>query len=211
MFLTLLCLALSACATLPPDFVSLETLSPGVELDIRYYGSQNFLARPVDGYAAPRCLLSKKAALALAAVQSELSQTGKRLRVFDCYRPQRAVDDFVRWGSDLSDQRGKASYYPKVDKSRVFELGYIATRSGHSRGSTVDLTIDGLDMGTPFDFFDERSHTDFAALPARAKANRRLLRSLMEKQGFKNLPEEWWHYTLNDEPYPSTYFDFEVR
>ncbi len=211
MFLTVLVSHLAGCASMPRDFVSIESVATGVALEIRYHGPENFLARPVQGYAAPRCLLSKKAAVALAAVQSELAQAGQRLRIYDCYRPQRAVDDFVRWGSDLKDQQAKASYYPRVDKARVFELGYIATRSGHSRGSTIDLTIDGLDMGTPFDFFDERSHTDYAGIPAKAKANRKLLKSVMEKNGFKNLPEEWWHYTLIDEPYPDSYFDFVIQ
>ncbi len=193
------------------DFVRLESLEPSIIFDIRYAGSENFLGRPVRGYLAPACLLSRPAAEALSRAQAELRQVGLGLRVFDCFRPQRAVDDFVTWGGDLSDQKMKASYYPRVEKAEVFKLGYIAARSGHSRGSTVDLTIEGLDMGTPYDFFDENSHTESPRVSASVRANRLRLRGLMERHGFKNLPEEWWHYTLVGEPHPETYFDFDLR
>jgi D-alanyl-D-alanine dipeptidase len=117
----------------------------------------------------------------------------------------------VAWAKDLSDQKQKASYYPRVDKKDLFRLGYIAEKSGHSRGSTVDLTIDGLDMGTPYDFFDEQSHTENAALSDSVRSNRQMLKSAMESAGFKNLPEEWWHYTLRSEPYPDRFFNFSVE
>jgi D-alanyl-D-alanine dipeptidase len=179
-------------------------------LEIRYFGPHNFLGRPVRGYLAPKCLLTPAAAAAVVSVHRELQKQGRRLRIYDCYRPQRAVDDFVAWGADLSDQKTKQQFYPRVDKSEVFKLGYIATRSGHSRGSTIDLTIDGLDMGTPFDFFDELSHTESPNIRAGARANRALLKSLMAKHGFRNLPEEWWHYTLINEPHPDEYFDVPI-
>jgi D-alanyl-D-alanine dipeptidase len=191
--------------------VSIADLEPGIDLEMRYHGSHNFLGRPVRGYLAPKCLLTPPAAEAVIAVHRELQKRGMRLRIYDCYRPQRAVDDFVEWGADLKDQKAKQEFYPRVEKSEVFKLGYIATRSGHSRGSTIDLTIDGLDMGTPFDLFDELSHTDQPRISSKAKANRMLLKGLMQKHGFRNLPEEWWHYTLVNEPFPNDYFDQPIE
>ncbi len=199
------------------DFVSLASVDPSIILEMRYYGAHNFLGRPVRGYGAPQCLLTKEAAKALSAVQAEAKKRGLSLKVYDCYRPQRAVDDFVAWAKDLSDIKMKKEFYPHVPKTELFKEGYIAAKSGHSRGSTVDLTLvrkfhnKNLDMGTGFDFFDIRAHTDNPEIGARQRSNRLLLKSLMEKQGFKNLPEEWWHYTLNPEPFPKRYFDFEIK
>lgn len=209
----------SAAAGMPPDFVYLEEVAPGVLQDPRYCGGHNFLGVPVEGYLAPRILLTRRAAEALAAVQAELEPAGLSLKVFDGYRPQRAVDHFLRWAADAADQRCKQRYYPRVDKGELFHLGYLAERSSHSRGSTVDLTLvdtargDGgeLDMGTPFDYFDPLSFPAARELSPQQRANRLLLRTLMGRQGFLPLAEEWWHFTLADEPYPDTWFDFPVR
>jgi D-alanyl-D-alanine dipeptidase len=214
--------ALSACTgggAPAPDLVSLAEIAPGVSVDMRYAGSENFVGVPIDGYDAPVCLLARPAALALAAVQHDLETDGLGLRVFDCYRPARAVAHFARWARDLGDERTKAAYYPRIEKSRLFELGYIAERSGHSRASTVDLTLveragDGslreLDMGGPFDLFDPLSNTDSPDVTPEQRANRLRLRAAMVRRGFKNLPVEWWHYTLAAEPYPDTYLDLPV-
>lgn len=219
--LALASLLAAGCAHAPPepDLVDLERVAPGVSLSMRYAGPDNFVGEPIDGYEGPRCLLTPAAARALAGAQRELEARGLGLRVFDCYRPQRAVDHFVRWAEDLSDQRTKARHYPSVDKSRLFAEGYIAARSSHSRGSTVDATLvarDGdrlveLDMGGPFDLFDPRSHGDSPAIGAAERRNRRLLRDVLDRAGFERLPEEWWHYTLRDEPYPDDYFDRVIR
>ena len=203
--------------TLPPGFVRLGDAIPGIVLDVRYYGTDNFVGAPVDGYEAPTAILTQPAADALRQVQESLQAQGFGLKVFDAFRPQTAVDHFVRWAADAADRRTKAEYYPDVLKSELFARGYIAEMSGHSRGSTVDLTVvrlsDGaeLDMGTPFDFFGAESAVDYAELTAAQHANRRLLADAMQAHGFQPYPEEWWHYTLADEPYPDTYFDFPVR
>ena len=203
-----------------PDLVDVTTLAPSIRTDMRYADADNFVGEPVDGYEAARCLLARPAAEALAGVQRRLAADGLGLLVYDCYRPQRAVDHFVRWAEDTADVHTKAEHYPDVPKSRLFEEGYIAARSGHSRASTADLTMvrvagDGsaqpLDMGTPFDFFDPRSHTESPDVTQAQHANRVRLRDAMEAGGFHNYVDEWWHYTLNDEPYPDTYFDVVVR
>ncbi len=202
------------------DFVDVRSLDPSIAADMRYAGSENFVGEPIDGYEAPKCLLSRVAAEALVEVQSILRDDGFGLLVFDCYRPQRGVDHFVRWAKDTADLRTKAEYYPNVRKSRLFEDGYIASRSGHSRASTVDLTmvrrrpddsVEALDMGTPFDFFDPRSHTESPDVTAEQQANRLRLRDAMEEGGFRNYSAEWWHYTMRDEPYPDEYFDRPIR
>lgn len=193
------------------SFVAVNAMEPGILVEMRYFGDNNFLGRKVAGYSAARCLLTKPAAQALAAVQRDLREFSLSLRVYDCYRPQRAVDDFVQWAKDLSDARMKKTFYPDVDKKDLFKEGYIAAKSGHSRGSTLDLTIDGLDMGTAYDYFDKLAHTLNPAIGAVQKANRALLKLAMEKHGFKNLPDEWWHFTLKDEPFPGRYFDVPIE
>ena len=236
----LLACLLSACAAPPAispadaapadDLVALAPLAPTVVQDMRYFGPHNFVGRPITGYEAPQCWLSRPAAQALARVQQDLAPHGLRLKVFDCYRPQQAVDDFVRWGADLSDQRTKAEYYPRVPKAELFARGYIAEKSGHSRASTADLTLvvhdaaraarvlqgplaagQEVDMGTPFDLFDEQSHTEYAGSSAPVRHNRLWLRAFMQSHGWRNLPEEWWHYTLENEPWPGRYFNQPVR
>ena len=190
---------------------------PAALFEIRYYSENNFLGTRVDGYLKPSCWLTGPASSALTNVQRELSQQGYRLKIFDCYRPQQAVDQFVRWVQDLNDQKMKIQYYPNEDKSRLIEKGYIADQSGHSRGSTLDLTLARisdsaeLDMGTPYDYFDTRSNTADARITEQQRTNRLLLKAAMEKHGFVNYDKEWWHYTLADEPYPGTYFNFPVE
>ena len=222
----------TAQATKPvqTDLVPLASVAPGVKQDMRYFTRHNFMGKPINGYEAGVCWLSRDAAMSLAAVQKELLGKGLSLKVYDCYRPQTAVNDFVRWGKDMADQKNKDMYYPRVPKNELFKRGYIAEKSGHSRASTVDMTLvvlngklaskhvhgplaDGIDvdMGTPFDMFDEQSHTDNSKQSPDVQHNRRWLRTLMERHGWKNLPEEWWHYTLVNEPYPDQYFDVPVR
>jgi len=220
--------ALAACGGGPrepepppgPPLVSVTDLDASIQLDIRYAGSNNFVGAPVDGYEAAKCLLAEPAAHALAAVQADLQSVGLGLLVFDCYRPQRAVDQFLRWANDAADQRTKDAHYPNVPKRELVARGYIAAKSAHSRGSAVDVTLlrfdswggaDAVDMGTPFDFFDERSHADARDLPDDAREDRALLRQAMERYGFRPLREEWWHFTFQPEPYPSLYFDVPVR
>jgi len=228
-------------APLPPGFVDAATMVPGLVLEMRYLGSHNFVGEPVHGYHASRCLLTVPAARALAAVQAELKPMGLGLKVYDCYRPQRAVDHFVDWAKDLDDKRTKAEFYPGVLKKDLFAEGYIAAKSSHSRGSTTDLTIiplppptqttylpgqkltscsapagqrfgdNSLDMGAGFDCFDPLAHTANPSVGTQQRANRLLLKTLMHEHGFKNLDVEWWHYTLASEPFPNTYFDFPIR
>jgi len=193
-----------------PDFVDVAEVAPGAIFEIRYAGTDNFVGAPIDGYEAARCLLLRPAAEALGAVQARLEAMGLALRIYDCYRPQRAVDHFVRWAADLEDTTRKDDYYPNTAKSVLFAEGYIAERSGHTRGATVDLTIDGLDMGGPWDFFDPVSHTANPDVPIEARANRLLLKAIMEAEGFRNYEKEWWHYTLEDEPHPDRYFDAPI-
>lgn len=204
-------------ADLPPGFVDLATVAPTIAVDLRYAGSHNFIGEPIDGYARPRAVLTHPAALALRRVQEELAPFGLGLLIYDAYRPQRAVDHFVRWAHNEEDLRMKAEFYPKVEKARLFELGYIAEKSGHSRGSTVDLTLvslaDGkpLDLGSPWDFFDPVSWPSDATIAAAARAHRLLLRTLLVEHGFRPYDKEWWHFTLEDEPFPETTFDFPLE
>jgi D-alanyl-D-alanine dipeptidase len=183
---------------------------------MRYAGSHNFVGRPIEGYQAPRCLLTQSAAAALAEVARDLAPRGLRIKVFDCYRPTRAVTNFVRWARDIGDAAGKAEFYPDVDKRTLFRDGYIASRSRHSRGSTADLTLaqaDGreLDMGTPFDFFSPKSWAADRNISVEARANRVLLATAMRRRGFRPYEKEWWHFTLSHEPFPETFFDFPVQ
>jgi zinc D-Ala-D-Ala dipeptidase len=201
----------------PSGFVDAATIMPGLIVEMRYAGSNNFVGEPIDGYQRPVCLLTREAAHALALVQSDLGIQGLGLKVFDCYRPQRAVAHFVRWARDIGDIRRKAEYYPAINKRDLFALGYIASRSGHSRGSTADLTLvrrsDGveLDMGTGFDTFSPKSSPLNASVSADARRNRATLATAMERRGFRPYNKEWWHFTLRNEPFPNQYFDFPVR
>ncbi|MDR1461758.1 MAG: L,D-transpeptidase family protein [Azoarcus sp.] len=206
-----------AIAPYPPKgFVYVRDAIPEAALEIRYFGTGNFMGARVDGYDAPEAILSAEAAAALKAAGRDLRGKGYGLKIFDAYRPEWAVRHFVRWAKDLTDTKNKASFYPDVDKARLFELGYIAEKSAHSRGSTVDLSLVDLksgqdvDMGSHFDFFGGISHHGSKLVTAQQGANRNTLREAMEARGFKRLEAEWWHYTLKNEPYPSTYFDFPV-
>lgn len=198
------------------DFVLLTNAVPDVILEIRYFSTYNFVGDRIDGYLEPVALLTKEAAAALKAASDDFITKGYRLKIYDAYRPQMAVSNFVRWAQDVEDTRMKAYFYPDLTKDVLFEQGYIAERSGHSRGSTVDLTLvdmqtgKELDMGGVFDFFGELSHPDYKEITEAQYANRMLLREGMLAHGFKPLPEEWWHFTLENEPYPDTYFTFPV-
>ena len=210
------CAAIDAWA-LPAGFVYLDEAVPAVVTNARYASSDNFVGAPVDGYRVARVVLTAPAATALARVSTALAPFGLGLKVFDGYRPQTAVDHFMRWVADLQDTRTKANYYPRVAKENLFKEGYIAEKSGHSRGSTVDLTlvnlIDGseLPMGTPFDFFGPESWPDYRQLEVTIRANRALLQQVMQRGGFRPLPQEWWHFTLDPEPWPDRYFDFQIE
>jgi D-alanyl-D-alanine dipeptidase len=201
----------SPAVALDARFVDVQKTIPGVKTEIRYFGTHNFIGKRIRGYAAPKCLLTREAAAALAKVQNELQKKSLSLRIYDCYRPQRAVDHFVAWAKNLRDVKMKEEFYPHVEKTDLFAGGYIAAKSGHSRGSTLDVTIDGLDMGSPYDFFDPISHTESPRIYGQSRQNRRFLKRLMARHGFRNLPEEWWHYTLQNEPFPEKYFDFVVK
>jgi D-alanyl-D-alanine dipeptidase len=224
----------------PKDFVALRSVDPTIIQEMRYFTPHNFVGERIDGYAQPICVLTRPAAQALHKAQTKLLRQGYTLKVYDCYRPQRAVDHFVRWAKDLDDQAMKGEFYPNVDKTRLFADGYIAEKSGHSRGSTLDVTLvklpakptrpyhpgeplvpcfapederfpdNSVDMGTGFDCFDTLSHTLDPRVQGEQRANRLLLKSTLEGLGFVNLAEEWWHYTYKPEPYPDTYFDFPV-
>ena len=202
---------------LPEGFVYLKDEIPSIQIDVRYFGNSNFVGEHVDGYEKAVCIISKPAAFALKNVQQELSTFGLGLKVFDSYRPQRAVNHFARWAEDLNDTKTKAEYYPGLDKQALIPSGYIVMKSSHSRGSTADLTIidlttlEEMDMGTAFDFFSPKSWPDNLSITAEQRANRMLLQQTMIKHGFKPLEQEWWHFTLKDEPYPDVYFDFPVK
>ena len=207
-----LCLTLSACKQDSSDFVAITDVVPDVILEIRYYGTYNFVGTRIDGYMAPTALLTRRAADSLKAVSDDV-----RLKIYDAYRPQCAVDHFVRWAADVADTTMRRYFYPDVDKSRLFELDYIMAKSGHTRGSTVDLTLFDMttekevDMGGTFDWFGTESHPDYRGITDVQFANRMILRDAMLRHGFKPLDSEWWHFTLKDEPYPDTYFTFPVK
>lgn len=208
-------------STTPDDssgFVVLAEVVPDIIQEIRYFSTYNFVGDRIDGYEQPIALMTIEAANALKKVSDEVKAQGYRLKVFDAYRPQAAVDHFVRWGKNLDDYRMKYYFYPNVDKSRLFIEGYIAEFSGHSRGSTIDLTLFDMatgkevDMGGTFDYFGELSHPDYRGeLTEQQIKNRQYLREVMIKHGFRPLETEWWHFTLNNEPYPETYFTFAVQ
>ena len=198
------------------DFVVVSQVIPDAILEIRYHSTFNFVGDRIDGYDEPCALLTREAALALKEASDDLMAQGYRIKIYDAYRPQDAVNHFVRWAKDLGDTRMKAYFYPEVDKSQLFSSGYIAKRSGHSRGSTVDITLFDLstgkdaDMGGTFDYFGDASHYEYKKLTPEQKKNRLILRKAMTAHGFKPISTEWWHFTLVDEPYPDTYFNFPV-
>jgi len=233
------CFALFACeekqtaenedTTGVDNFVNITDVVPDAILEIRYYGTYNFVGKRIDGYQQPTAMLTRQAADSLLAVSNDLKQMGYRLKIYDAYRPQMAVDHFVRWGKDLNDTLMKRYFYPNVDKSRLFELDYIAEKSGHTRGSTLDLTIFDMntekevDMGGTFDWFGTESHPDCGGNPETGVYrpndtisevqfnNRMVLRNAMMRHGFKPYSSEWWHFTLKGEPFPDTYFNFPVK
>ena len=206
-----------AFAQLPEGFVYVKTIVPDLDVELSYYGMNNFVGKPVNGYLANKLILTKQTALALKQVQEELQNKNLCLKVYDGYRPQRAVDHFMAWAKNLNDTVNKKAFYPNVDKMNLFAEDYIASKSGHSKGSTVDVTIidantgKALDMGSAYDFFGKESWTDYKDITEEQKANRKLLLKVMTKHGFINFYKEWWHFTLKDEPFPDTYFDFPVK
>jgi zinc D-Ala-D-Ala dipeptidase len=223
---------------MPDDFVYLSAVDPTIQQDMRYAGANNFTGKPVDGYDAGECVLVRQAAEALKTVQADVHDEGLTLKVYDCYRPARAVAAFVAWSKLPDDPGAKATWYPNLTKTDLFP-DYIATRSGHSRGATLDLTLVPIDerappaddlkaractapqkghapdgslvMGTSFDCFDKKANTAALGLSEEERANRDLLVAAMQARGFKNYPKEWWHYTFEPEPYPDTFFDFPIE
>jgi D-alanyl-D-alanine dipeptidase len=201
---------------LPDDFVYVDELVAGLHADLKYCAADNFLGQPVDGYQAPRVIATEPAAHALRRVQEELALFDLGLRVFDAYRPQRAVNHFIRWAQDESDRSTQREFYPGRRKQQLFDEGYVSRRSSHTRGSTFDLTVEHrpggtpLDMGTAFDFFGPESWPQWPDASPMQKSNRLLLRGIMGKHGFEPHDYEWWHFTLSNEPFPDTYFDFPV-
>ncbi|MGB6969379.1 MAG: M15 family metallopeptidase [Methyloceanibacter sp.] len=224
---------------MPEGFVYLRDVDPTIQQDMRYAGADNFTGHPVPGYQAPECVLARQAAEALAAVQADLKGQGLSLKLYDCYRPAQAVAAFVAWAKEPSAPESKTVHYPNLDKTMLFPQGYIATVSGHSRGATMDLTLiplgaepaplssgqslgactapqvereadDSLDMGTGFDCFDVKANTEASGLTPEQRANRQILLDAMSRHGFNNYDKEWWHFTLRDEPYPDTIFNFPI-
>jgi len=202
---------------LPKGFVYLDEIIPSATYDIRYYGDYNFVGARVDGYKAPYAIMTAQAAKALKAVSDDLAAKGYKLVIYDAYRPQKAVAHFIRWSKDPKDQKTKDDFYPETDKRKLFKLGYVSSKSGHTRGSTVDLSIarvktgQPVDMGSGFDFLGGISSHGTKLVNAAQTANRNILKKAMEKHGFKAYAKEWWHYTLIKEPYPKTYFNFDVE
>ena len=198
-------------------FVYLSDVEATIKSEIRYFSKNNFIGTPIDGYKNNCVIISKEAANALKKVQEILLKKGLSLKIYDAYRPQQAVDHFVKWAKVLSDTLMKKEYYPKVPKSQLFNLGFIASKSGHTRGSTADLTIvdvktgEELDMGFPYDFFGDESHPFYTKINAEQQENRLLLRKIMLKNGFIPYDNEWWHFTLRNEPFPKKYFNFPVE
>lgn len=202
---------------LPEGFVYVKDVIPEILVDMRYYGSNNFMGKPASGYNANVAILSEKAAKSLRKVQRAMENDGFGLILYDAYRPASAVADFVTWAGDLEDDATKETYYPNLEKSVILEQGFIARKSAHSRGSTVDLSVVNLeggtllDMGCPFDFFGEEADPDWKGVTEAQAANRRLLRNAMEKEGFRISTIEWWHFSYINEPFPKTVFNFPVQ
>lgn len=208
---------LSQNQNLPNGFVYLTNVDATIKSELRYITNNNFIGKPIDGYINNTIIVSSPAAASLKKVQQKLLKFGLSLKIFDAYRPQQSVDHFVRWAKVLNDTLMKRQYYPKVPKSELFKLGYIASKSGHTRGSTVDLTIidiksgKELDMGSPYDFFGTQSHPKYSKITKKQRANRLLLRNLMLTNNFKPYENEWWHFTLKNEPFPKKYFNFSIK
>ena len=200
----------------PSDFIVLADFIPGIVQEIRYYSSYNFVGERIDGYEEPVALLTKEAARALKTVANEMNVQGYRLKIYDAYRPVSAVNQFKLWGIEDQDIRMKEYFYPELEKQDLFKKGYIASKSSHSRGSTVDLTLldmktgREIDMGSPFDLFSEKSHPNYKEITEDQFNNRMILQKAMIRGGFLPLNCEWWHFTLKDEPFPDTYFEFPV-
>ncbi|SDB47140.1 D-Ala-D-Ala dipeptidase vanX. Metallo peptidase. MEROPS family M15D [Flavobacteriaceae bacterium MAR_2010_188] len=203
--------------TLPNGFVYVKEVITDIDVELRYFTDNNFVGDTITDYNKNELILTKPAAVALREVQNQLMQQNLCLRIYDGYRPQGAVNHFIKWARKLDDTLMKQQFYPEVKKRNLFNSGYIASRSGHSRGSTVDLTIidaatgKPLDMGSPYDFFGEVSWIEHKGISDAQRKNRQLLQKVMAKNGFRNYPKEWWHFTLRNEPFPGTYFDFPIE
>ncbi|WP_372937810.1 M15 family metallopeptidase [Seonamhaeicola sp.] len=208
---------LNTFGQLPKGFVYVNDIIPDLEVELRYYTENNFVGTRIDGYNANKLILTEETALALKLVHEDLQNNNLCLKVFDGYRPQSAVNHFIKWAKKLDDTINKSIFYPDVKKIDLFREEYIAVRSGHSKGSTVDLTIidantgEPIDMGSVFDFFGKQSWVNYEQITDEQKANRQLLQNVMKKYGFKNYFKEWWHFTLKNEPFPNTYFDFPIE
>lgn len=216
-FFTVLISSQISSQTLPKGFSYVSEIDATIKKELRYGTSNNFIGKPIDGYLKDSLIISKPAAKALKEIQTKLMLSGLSLKIFDAYRPQQAVDHFVRWAKVMNDTLMKQLYYPDVQKSELFTLGFIASKSGHTRGSTVDLSIvdvktnKEVDMGSSYDFFGEKSHPFYKKITEAQMKNRMLLRTIMIKNGFIPYDNEWWHFTLKDEPYPTTYFNFLIE
>jgi len=204
-------------AQLPDGFVYVKQKIPDIKTELRYFTDNNFVGKPIKGYNKNVCILSTQATNALIKVQDELKTFNLSLKIYDAYRPQRAVNHFIAWAKDLNDTINKQEYYPEVDKKDLFKDQYIATKSRHSSGSTIDVTLvdietdKELDMGTPYDYFGPQSWIHFMRLTTQQRANRLLLQSIMMKHGFRPYPWEWWHFTLRGEPFKDLHYDFPVE
>jgi D-alanyl-D-alanine dipeptidase len=216
-FFTVLISSQISSQTLPKGFSYVSEIDATIKKELRYGTSNNFIGKPIDGYLKDSLIISTPAAKALKEIQTKLMLSGLSLKIFDAYRPQQAVDHFVRWAKVMNDTLMKQLYYPDVQKSELFTLGFIASKSGHTRGSTVDLSIvdvktnKELDMGSSYDFFGEKSHPFYKKITEAQMKNRMLLRTIMIKNGFIPYDNEWWHFTLKDEPYSTTYFNFLIE
>lgn len=204
----------------PEDIVDIKKIAPKIYVQLAYFEDKNFVGEPINGYSANKCFLQKQAAEALKRASEDISEFGYILRIFDCYRPQKAVDHFVSWAKNLDDKKTKNQFYPNVKKNKLFEKGYIAEKSGHSNGHTIDVTIGRpsglkipfeLNMGTPYDFFDERSHTNSRKNSREAIKNRMLLKMVLEKHGFENYDKEWWHFSFKENKYKDISFNFDIK
>jgi D-alanyl-D-alanine dipeptidase len=210
-------ICLNSFAQLPEGFVYVKDIIPDLDVELRYFGSNNFVGKPIDGYKTNELIITRETANALKLVHEDLQNRNLCIKVYDGYRPQQAVNHFMKWARNLNDTINKQTFYPNIKKQNLFNEGYIASKSGHSRGSTLDLTIiDGntglpIDMGSIYDFFGEESWVTHKNITDKQIANRQLLQNVMLKHGFRNYPKEWWHFTLRWEPFPDTYFDFPVE